>query len=190
MYVLSAFSGPDTVTDTAGANDVIGWYEGRYGFNGIDMYRVRNNLIIRDSSGAQSTVVNHGTTGRIETFRIYTGNEAEDIIDFALATGASGSDLNDWVAGTQGPDSLSGGFGDDVLQGDIGKDTLTGGDGNDLMIGGFGDDVLGSTTPSAVLGDTPEVEPGNDTFIFWDSPLGMGRDTINAGTGYDVLEWL
>jgi Ca2+-binding RTX toxin-like protein len=190
VYVLSAFSGPDTVTDTAGANDVIGWYEGRYGFNGIDMYRVRNNLIIRDTSGAQSTIVNHATTGRIETFRIYTGNEAEEIIDFSLAPALAGSDLNDWIAGTQGNDAtLSGGFGDDVLQGDNGNDILAGGDGDDLIVGGLGNDQLGLSTASAVLGDTPEIEPGNDTFIFWDSPLGMGRDTINAGTGYDVLEW-
>jgi Ca2+-binding RTX toxin-like protein len=190
VYVLNSFAGPDTVSDSGGANDAISWYEGRYGFNGIDMYRVRNNLIIRDTSGNQSTILNHATTGRIESFRVYTGDEASDIIEFTLSQGLNGTDANDWIAGTQGNDSLlGGGFGDDVLQGDNGNDTLSGGDGNDLIVGGFGSDQLGLTTASTVAGDAPEVEPGNDVFIFWDSPLGMGRDTINAGTGYDVLEW-
>jgi hypothetical protein len=50
--------------------------------------------------------------------------------------------LNAFMFGDTGSDTLTGGTGNDVLVGNGGIDTLTGGAGNDLLIGGIGSDIL------------------------------------------------
>jgi Ca2+-binding RTX toxin-like protein len=186
LYVLFGLDGPDLITDTGG-NDTIGWFEGRYGMKGIDLYRRLNDLVIRDPATGQESVVKNFNTpaGRVENFRVFTGETGQDSLDFNLVPSTllgGGSDANDWLAGTTGADTISGYQGDDILQGDLGNDLISGGDGNDVFVGGRGNDALGG-----VNGEL--VEAGNDTFIYADDPLGQGADTIKAGAGYDVLEW-
>jgi Ca2+-binding RTX toxin-like protein len=186
LYVLFGLDGPDLITDTGG-NDTIGWFEGRYGMKGIDLYRRLNDLVIRDPATGQESVVKNFNTpaGRVENFRVFTGETGQDSLDFNLVPSTlvgGGSDANDWLAGTTGADTISGYQGDDILQGDLGNDVISGGDGNDVFVGGRGNDALGGT-----IGDFSEA--GNDTFIYADDPLGQGQDTIKAGAGYDVLEW-
>lgn len=186
MYVLFGLDGPDLITD-AGGIDTIGWYEGRYGMKGIDLYRRLNDLVIRDPATGQESVVKNFNTpaGRVENFRVFTGETGQYSLDFNLVPSTlvgGGSDANDWLAGTTGVDTISGYQGDDILQGDLGNDLISGGDGNDVFVGGRGNDALGG-----VNGEL--IEAGNDTFIYADDPLGQGADTIKAGAGYDVLEW-
>lgn len=185
VYVLYGLDGPDLITETGGT-DTIAWYEGRYGMKGIDLYRRANDLVIRDPATGQESVVKNFNTpaGRVENFRVLTGETGKDSLDFNLVPSTlagGGSDANDWLPGTPGADTLSGYQGDDILQGDLGNDVISGGDGNDVFVGGRGNDVLGAATL--------DIEAGNDTFVYWDDGLGLGADTIRAGAGYDVLEW-
>lgn len=72
-----------------------------------------------------------------------------------------GTDKNNTLTGTDGPDLLLGLGGNDKLKGQVGDDLLCGGDGVDLLQGLAGDDYLDG---------------------------GNGNDVLNGGTGdYDVL---
>ncbi len=84
-----------------------------------------------------------------------------------------GGDGNDRLFGRGGNDDMSGLAGDDYLFGGIGNDKLDGGDGNDTVIGG--PDV------NAITGGT-----GDDVLV---SINGSGLDTLDAGTGFDVV-WI
>lgn len=71
-----------------------------------------------------------------------------------------GTEGNDVLRGTRGPDILCGFGGNDRLYGFGGDDVLLGGDGQDRLFGGWGDDVL-------------DGGPGIDRCI-----AGSGQDTI------------
>jgi Ca2+-binding RTX toxin-like protein len=80
-----------------------------------------------------------------------------------------GTDDDDHLIGTNGPDFIIGGGGSDHLEGRRGRDTLCGGPGNDLLKGGLG--------PDRLMG-----ESGNDVVRG-----GLHSDLVRGGSGYDAL---
>lgn len=85
----------------------------------------------------------------------------------------NGSSVADFLVGGSGDDALSGGLGDDEFLGGAGNDAINGGDGDDIITGGFGDDSI--TGGNGV--DTAFINLSTD-----------GADSINLGTGNDVLQ--
>jgi Ca2+-binding RTX toxin-like protein len=64
-----------------------------------------------------------------------------------------GNDLNNYIEGSYGADTIAGGGGADTLLGDEDDDSLSGGAGNDAIEGGFGADTL-------------DGGAGNDLFLY------------------------
>jgi Ca2+-binding RTX toxin-like protein len=167
-------SGVDTINDTVvGASDILQLFA--YSGGGFDLYRSGTNMMVKNSSGDETTIRNfNGTTagsagvGAIEKLQ-YVNGDTGSLTEFSLALGSAGLTGNDWVAGTQFADTLTGLDGNDVLQGDWGSDSLDGGIGNDTLIGGAGLDTL--------VGGI-----GNDTLNG-----GFGNDTLNGGDGADIF---
>lgn len=87
----------------------------------------------------------------------------------------NGGPDDDVINGFGGNDVLWGGSGgDDILRGGAGNDTLFGNDGNDMLYGGGGNDYL-------IGGDGDDyLNPGNNS--------NQGYDTIDAGTGEDIVD--
>lgn len=79
---------------------------------------------------------------------------------------------NDTLYGYAGNDTLSGGDGNDVLYGGAGNDYVWGDVGNDILYGGLGADFLGG-------------DDGDDIIRIYRNE---GYDTINGGSGNDILE--
>lgn len=160
-FLFSGNFGVDTIDDDSGTSDKI-VLTGNHVFE--DSARSGNDLILTLSTGT-ITIVDHFTTGTIETLEVNGGS-------VVLATGLVGGNLSGIITGTNrsetldgrgGDDFLYGGKGDDLLLGDTGNDLLDGGKGDDELVGGQGDDTL--------IGGK-----GADTFVF------------APGTGNDVIE--
>lgn len=126
-------------------------------------------------------------------------------ITYALVTGPTGTDLADFMAGTNAADTLSSGAGDDWLFGNSGWDVLTAGAGNDTVFAGNGRDVIRAGDGNDTLfgdrgndklragGGADRVEGGTGADRIWGSlgadwlSGGDGRDTIRGGAGQDSL---
>ncbi len=169
-YIVDINTGSDTITDTAGARDVLELRVTQ--FSGFRLFRSGEDLMVRGSGSDIATVKNFQSTGYIESMA-YKITDVPITLNFALAQGASGGAGMDWVAGTKSNDTLYGFAAMDALQGDDGNDTLNGGDGNDLLAGGNGNDVI-------------DGGAGNDRYIFLPN---NGSDTITDSSGVeDMLE--
>jgi Ca2+-binding RTX toxin-like protein len=97
-------------------------------------------------------------------------------VGFNVVTGTNG---NNWLYGTSGPDLILGKGGRDRLYGYGGDDILCGGDGFDRLYGGTGNDILdGEGGPDYLYAST-----GND-FLFG----GPGVDYLYGSGGADLLE--
>jgi VCBS repeat-containing protein len=80
-----------------------------------------------------------------------------------------GSNLDDFILGARGQDTIHGAGGNDSINGGLGVDRIYGGEGNDTLLGSNGaDSVYGGS--------------GNDRII-----SGLGADQLWGGTGADVF---
>lgn len=86
-----------------------------------------------------------------------------------LQATCAGTDGDDLILGSEGPDVIVALAGNDVVHGDMGPDTICGGPGNDALFGARDSDTI--------LG-----EEGDD-FLFG----APGDDDLRGGPGYDVL---
>jgi Ca2+-binding RTX toxin-like protein len=96
-----------------------------------------------------------------------------------------GTDGNDTISGTSGPDGVLGQGGNDKLKGLTGNDGLCGGAGKDKLKGGTGNDkLLGAGGKDTLKGgkgkDVLKGGPGKDTLIG-----GKGKDRLRGGKGKD-----
>lgn len=106
---------------------------------------------------------------------------ADTPVGSATCTAATivGTDGNDVLVGTAGPDVIGAGDGDDVVYGLGGDDVLCGGNGVDRLFGGPGDDEIdGGNGNDLVVG-----EDGADRVYG-----ARGVDTVFGGAGGDALE--
>ncbi|MCA8999248.1 MAG: VCBS repeat-containing protein, partial [Planctomycetaceae bacterium] len=91
------------------------------------------------------------------------GNDLDNYLDGWLGSDSvDGYWGDDTVVGGQGNDELLGGTGNDQIFGGTGNDTLIGGIGNDTQYGGDGDDTLGVGQDV----DVAEGGDGSDTYLF------------------------
>ena len=196
---LTAGSGNDTITGTAGDNILNGGdgndtLNGGAGADDLDGGGGNDNLIVDadDTSyvggagndfiliDATSAAFTLTLTDAMSFERAY-GNDNVNTIDASATTGQqiifgrdgndtlTGSSAGDFLFGEDGNDTLNGGAGADFLLGGAGTDTLNGGDLNDRLYGGND-------------GDTLNGDDGNDLLIGEG-----GADTFNGGAGNDVM---
>ena len=116
------------------------------------------------------------------------GTNADDVI--------VGTDGPDVLRGRQGDDTLCGLAGDDELRGDNGNDTLYGDLGDDRLLAGAGDDraygeagndyARGAAGADALWGGAgnDDLDGNADDDVLWG---GDGDDTLEGGTEDDVL---
>ena len=90
----------------------------------------------------------------------------------------AGTNGNDFLVGTPGPDVIASAGGDDRVCGGGGSDSLEGGEGDDALLGGSGSD--------AVFGDqgVDRIAGGSGVDILFGGP---GDDRIDGGFGNDFL---
>lgn len=118
---------------------------------------------------------------------------------------ATGSLLDDMMAGMGIANTFSAGYGDDTLMGAGGNDTLDGGTGNDMLYGGIGfDSLIGDRGNDMLEGgagfdmlyggrgdDTLKGNSGNDQLFGGDGndllEGGFANDTLDGGAGDDRL---
>lgn len=137
------------------------------------------------------------------------GSDADDvliatvtnqIVDITAGDGndsVRGGDLDDFLKGNAGADSLVGGIGNDLLRGGKDADTLEGGDDLDTLFGDIGNDILfGGQGADTLYGgfdnDTLLGGKGGDA-LFGGTALdllrgNLGNDTLRGGKGDDTLE--
>lgn len=96
------------------------------------------------------------------------GFEAVELSDGANAASGSRDDVNYYLSGNGGNDTLTTAGGADILSGGDGADTLNSGDGADRLFGGAGADRL-------IAGDGNDFLAGGD-----------GADTLLGGAGNDT----
>ncbi len=133
-------------------------------------------------------LISGNTFSGILELGIYFAPEELILDDFTTTESfaQSGTQFDDYLAGSLGDDSFSGQAGDDALLGNGGDDLLEGGADDDYLIGGGGDDALdgGSDIDTAVytgfVSDyVISVETNSDGFV-----TGF-TDVTDIGSGYD-----
>jgi len=105
------------------------------------------------------------------------------------ATYCTGTDNDDRLLGSAGPDNMSAGEGDDVLKGYDGDDNaMRGGPGEDRLYGGPGNDQLGGGPGKDVL----EGGDGFDTYFFYETNWGEETivDTPIVDTDLNTGHWV
>ncbi|MEM9654640.1 MAG: calcium-binding protein [Actinomycetota bacterium] len=109
---------------------------------------------------------------------VAAGTDPLDPDDPGLVCTIIGTERNDLLRGTPGPDVICGLGGNDRIYGFGGDDILLGGEGNDRIYGGTGDDTaMGGPGRDLVNGDL-----GDDVLDGGDE-----RDTMNGGGGNDIM---
>jgi PKD repeat protein len=98
-----------------------------------------------------------------------------------------GTDQDDIIYGTSGPDNIYGGNGSDIIYGDSGDDYIGGGNGEDIIFGEGGNDVIiGGNGRDELYGgegdDELRGENGSDTL-----DGGPGADEISGDNGSDSI---
>lgn len=98
-----------------------------------------------------------------------------------------GTDGDDVILGTPGPDQIDAGDGDDIVCGRAGRDQIDGGTGDDVISGGPGHDrIVGGAGDDDIAGegggDLIWGEDGADRVIG-----GGGRDEVWSGSGDDIV---
>ncbi|HEX5373456.1 MAG TPA: calcium-binding protein [Aquabacterium sp.] len=154
----------------------------------------------------QGTRVAFESTGQVFKYDDYlasnvyqaTGAVGEVVTGSDLADELRGSSVADQLVGLVGNDRLNGGLGNDVLQGGDGNDVLWGERGQDSLYGGAGGDWIDAEATSRwgngtdyygrelsgdLVGDV--VDAGADQ----DTVRAGSFDTVDAGTGDDLVEW-
>src|SRR5690606_15573287 len=129
--------GNDTVTGTAGANEIStsGGNDGVYGGSGDDTLE----------GGAGADTLNGGGGFDVAS---YAGSSAAVDVRLNLGTGSSGDGQGDILSNIEGligsdyGDILKGNAGANLLDGRAGDDNLSAGGGNDTVYGGTGGDTV------------------------------------------------
>lgn len=112
-------------------------------------------------------------------------HDHDDGHDDHAATVIMGTNFEDWLFGSGGPQYIDGGNGNDHIYGRGGPDTLLGGNGADELYGGGGRDVLIGGNGSDVLdgGPGPDILTGGngpDVFV-----IGSAHGSHGGGGGHD-----
>ncbi|OQX11774.1 MAG: hypothetical protein BWK76_18660, partial [Desulfobulbaceae bacterium A2] len=153
-YLFNAGDGQDTITDTAGALDVLRFGAGIEA-GSVTLSRGSNRSVILSVNGTSDQVKiaewGDGTTYKIERVEFADGTVWDaayidaQVAGLSIVGTAGGDALLAWanenatLMGLGGDDSLIGGAGDDTLIGGLGNDTLRGGTGNDVCLFNLGD---------------------------------------------------
>ena len=182
MAYLKGTLGNDTLSGSA-RDDVIDGFAGRdtlSGGSGDDVVRGGDGDDLL-SGGLGSDLI---LGGRGDD-RIAGSLDLSDLGSTDRLYGQAGRDTifagtsNGYLDGGAGDDIITGGPGNDRIFGREDDDILMGAAGNDLLDGGFGADFLaGGTGTNTLLGRS-----GDDVLL-----LG-GRDTADAGDGFDQVHW-
>jgi probable HAF family extracellular repeat protein len=120
---------------------------------------------------------------------------ADDVIDFKVASNASGrraisvfaGEGNNFVLGGRGNDRIFAGAGNDVIDAGNGNNNIIAGDGTNIITSGTGNDTIVSGSGHDFIdagdGRNNVIAGGGNNRIL----TGKGRDTIFAGAGNDVI---
>ena len=189
VYQIPFEAGTVTLTDAEGVDRVI------FG-DGVDPA----SLIVKTVRNANGYRMNIDYSGSwvnafSSNYLSLTGKLSDEIESFEFSNGTmlsmydlwsmfptsfEGSEFDDAIIGTQGPDIANGGESNDVIFGHGGRDNLTGNEGDDEIHGGSQDDIIdGSEGSDLLFGDD-----GNDRLI---SGIGVGIDVLEGGAGDDTL---
>lgn len=164
---INGLGGDDTLFGNGGSDTLDGGTgaDSMSGGTGNDTYIVDDfgDSVVENSGEGNDTVrttlASYALTANVEDLRfIGAGN----------FTG-TGNDLNNYIYGAGGDDSLSGGDGHDTLTGNGGDDSLYGGADHDTLIGGAGADYM-------------EGNDGNDVYVVdnvGDSVVELGGEGID-----------
>lgn len=175
-YLLSGF-GDDTIVDTGGTDklylngiDIPDWVSGT---NSGEVGTDSNMTLLFDNGGAISTItlVNHYTTGTIESIEI---SGANGTTSYTLATGETGGAGNEIFAAMPTTTAISAGGGNDIMYIESTNTGSFNGDaGDDTFI--FGQNYYLST-PESIFGGT-----GYDTLkVFYTDGIDMTNGTISG----------
>lgn len=137
--LLSANLGSDTITDSAGSDQLR-----LDSMSQVLGGRRSGDDLILTLQQATVTIKGHFSKGQIETLRA-------DIKQVVLANGLIGGNASGIISGSDESETMDGRGGDDFLYGAAGNDVLLGSEGNDLLQGDHGNDLLagGSGTDTA-----------------------------------------
>lgn len=190
---INGLGGNDTLFGNGG-NDTLDGGTGAdtmYGGTGSDIYIV-------DDSG-DVVVENAGEGGNDEVRTALAAYALTANVEILRYTGAgnftgTGNDLNNYIYGAGGSDTLSGGDGYDTLTGNGGDDFLYGGTGGDVLSGGTGADYMEGNEDNDVyivdnVGDTVVELSGEGTDLVYTTLLSytLGSElenlTYNAFSG-------
>jgi Ca2+-binding RTX toxin-like protein len=152
--------GNDTLDGGAGADTM-------YGGTGNDTYIVDdvNDLVVENSGEGNDRV---RTT--LAAYTLTANVEDLHFIGAGNFTG-TGNDLNNYLYGAGGSDTLSGGDGHDTLSGAGGDDSLYGGSGHDTLLGGAGADYMEGNDGN----DAYHVDNAGDVVV---EAAGEGTDEV------------
>lgn len=172
---INGSNGDDTLTGTAGADDIRG-KNGDDSLSGLgddDSIRGGNgNDTLRGGAGDDSL------RGEGDNDLIDGGDGADTLLGAWGHDTLIGGDGDDSLDGASGDDSFEGGAGDDMIAGGSGDDSATGGDGADTLDGASGADTL-----EAGAGDD-SVSGGSQNDRIWGD---AGADTIDGGSDNDLI---
>ena len=135
--------------------------------NDDDFFDIRNIELIWQNTAVPG-ILTLGMNAAAAMSNFVTVENARNVDGSALSANVEAT-----LIGTTASNFLVGGAGNDCLVGSNGEDTLIGGDGSDRLFGGWGAD-----------GDFLDFGGGDDIF---DMAYSGGRDTIDGGTGNDIL---
>ena len=188
---LTGGNNADTLTGGTGDDFLMGSAGGDIhdGGDGIDTASYRNSPegVFHDLNTGAATGDAIGDV-IFDSIEEIEGSPFDDeFIDTELDRFLLGRAGNDTLIGNDGNDSLNGGEDNDFLDGGNGNDTLLGETGEDTLIGGIGEDLLNGGEDDDLLNggendDTLLGEAGNDT-LYGE----LGADSLRGGDGDDLL---
>ena len=186
--ILDGGDGNDTLNGNAGTDTLIGGNgndvldggtgaDSMSGGAGDDTYYIDNagDTITEAQFGGYDTLYTSVSVGAAQT----TNVEAINLTGTANLSVVAG-DVDNYISGNSGDNSLDGGAGHDIINGNDGNDTLYGGADDDILNGGNGNDVLDGGTGA----DNMAGGAGDDTYY-----IDNAGDTVseNAGEGNDTI---
>jgi Ca2+-binding RTX toxin-like protein len=201
--------GPFSYTWLRGGAAIAGATDSSYTLGEADVGTTISVRVNYTDGGGRAETVSSAATAPVAGQNIVNGSADNDSL--------SGSGFADVINGLAGNDTLIGLAGNDSIDGGVGNDLLDGGLGSDTLVGATGYDVArySGSTPvvanlllgSATQGSDSDVlvaiealigSSGADTFTGLDGRSfavgetfrpGGGNDTVNGGTGVDIVEY-